>query len=129
MKVSALTKDLKAAQTKETSLQKKVAQLESQLAEQKTALTALQKSTHQTDAIKEKLEQTTQDAVRLAKENDRLQKQVAELQTSSTSRKTQKSSALATTRKKPTNTKSIFHRPVRSNQAPPSRSFDTWCYD
>lgn len=126
--MSALTKDLKAAQTKETSLQKKVAQLEAQLAEQKTALTALQKSNNQIDAIKGKLEQTTQDAVRLAKENARLQKELTEQQTIATPRKTQKSSALAT-RKKPTNTKSIFHRPVRSNQAPPNRSFDTWCYD
>ncbi|WP_299490453.1 hypothetical protein [Acaryochloris sp. IP29b_bin.137] len=111
-------------------MQKKVAQLEAQLAEQKTALTALQKSSSQTAAIKEKLEQTTQDAVQLAQENDRLQQQLTELQASSTPRRrAQKSSALVTSRKKTTNTRSIFHRPVRSNQAPPNKSFDTWCYD
>lgn len=127
-----LTQELDIAKQHEANLEGQVKKLEVALSDHQTAVKALK----QMDKLKAELDQTKKDALKLAKENKRLQKQVTDLQAGQQQKQQQAAAIVpAPPPTAPvTRYRSLPSRPVMpdresAKQRVNTKSFDTWCYD
>lgn len=126
--VAALQQELSIAKQQEVNLSGQVKKLEVALSDHQAAVKALQ----QMDKLKQELEQTKKDALKLAKENQRLQKQLASQPAKPVETK-KVATAIVPAAAQP-RYRSLPSRPVMPDRASAQQgknsiTLETWCFD